>query len=241
MKFSAGILLVSSICATTILAGPKAIFKSTTFDCGKIIEGKIDMLHAEFIVSNTGDQPLKISNVRPGCGCTNVKFDSTVAPGKSMTVKSDVNIKGYHSGPVSKYITFTSNSDVDPTVKLVIQASIISPVSMAERYIRLDSASTKKPHKVEVVSLRNDLKISGISFKMDNNSANSTSWQSDLPMEIKYKLLPSDSASTDSTIYRYKLEMFTPDIKGTFYGNFNVKTNNPEMKEVVVQGVIVGS
>jgi hypothetical protein len=158
-----------------------------------------------------------------------------------MTVKSDVNIKGYHSGPVSKYITFTSNSDVDPTVKLVIQASIISPVSMAERYIRLDSASTKKPHKVEVVSLRNDLKISGISFKMDNNSANSTSWQSDLPMEIKYKLLPSDSASTDSTIYRYKLEMFTPDIKGTFYGNFNVKTNNPEMKEVVVQGVIVGS
>jgi hypothetical protein len=239
MNFSSGVLLVSSLCITAF-AGPKAVFKATTFDCGKVMEGKVDMLHAEFIVSNTGDQPLKISNVRPGCGCTNVKFDSIVAPGKSMTVRSDVNIKGYHSGPVSKSITFTSNSDVDPTVKLVIQAEIISPVKISERYIRLDSLSTKAPHIIDVYSLKKDLKISGVTFKMNQQSSNDT-WQSDLPMEIKYKLLPSDSASTDSTTFRYKLEMFAPELKGLYYGDFTIKTNNPDMKEVVVQGVIAGS
>jgi hypothetical protein len=239
MKFSSGILLVSSLCVSTIFAGPKAVFKSTTFDCGKVMEGKVDMLHAEFVVTNEGDQPLNITNVRPGCGCTNVKFDSTVAPGKSMTLKSDVNIKGYHSGSVSKYITFTSNSTVDPTVKLIIQAEIISQVKVSENYIRLDSLSAKTPHVIDIISLRKDLKISGVSFKSTPQDSKN-SWQSDLPLDIKYKLLPCDSVSADSSNYRFKIEMFAPAIKGTLYGNFTFKTNNPEMKEVVVQGALLG-
>jgi hypothetical protein len=203
------------------------------------MEGKVDMLHAEFVVTNEGDQPLNITNVRPGCGCTNVKFDSTVAPGKSMTLKSDVNIKGYHSGSVSKYITFTSNSTVDPTVKLIIQAEIISQVKVSENYIRLDSLSAKTPHVIDIISLRKDLKISGVSFKSTPQDSKN-SWQSDLPLDIKYKLLPCDSVSADSSNYRFKIEMFAPAIKGTLYGNFTFKTNNPEMKEVVVQGALLG-
>lgn len=239
MKFSSSILLVSSLCVSSVFAGPKAVFKATTFDCGKVMEGKVDMLHAEFIITNQGDQPLSITNVRPGCGCTNVKFDSTVAPGKSMTLKSDVNIKGYHSGAVSKYITFTSNSTVDPTVKLIIQAEIISPVKVTENYIRLDSTAMKAPHMVDILSLRKDLKISAVSFKMTPQDSKN-SWQSDLPVDIKYKLHPCDSVAPDSSSYRFKLEMFAPTIKGTLYGDFTFKTNNPEMKEVVVQGVLLG-
>jgi 3-hydroxymyristoyl/3-hydroxydecanoyl-(acyl carrier protein) dehydratase len=239
MKFSSGVLLVSTLCVSAVFAGPKAVFKSTTFDCGKVMEGKVDMLHAEFTVTNEGDKDLIISNVRPGCGCTNVKFDSTVAPGKSMTLKSDVNIKGYHSGSISKYITFTSNSTVDPTVKLIIQAEIISAVKVTENYIRLDSTAIKTPHVVDIFSLRKDLKISGVSFKVTPQDAKN-SWQSDLPLEIKYKLHPCDSVSADSSSYRFKIEMFAPTIKGTLYGDFTFKTNNPEMKEVVVQGALLG-
>lgn len=203
------------------------------------MEGKTDMLHAEFIITNEGDQPLNITNVRPGCGCTNVKFDSTVAPGKSMTLKSDVNIKGYHSGSVSKYITFTSNSTVDPTVKLIIQAEIISAVKVTESYIRLDSTALKTPHMLNIISLRKDLKIAGVTFKMTPQDSKNT-WQSDLPLDIKFKLHPCDSVSADSSSYRFKMEMFAPTIKGTLYGDFTFKTNNPEMKEVVVQGVLIG-
>lgn len=235
-----GFLFASTLCASTVFAGPKATFKSTTFDCGKVIEGKIDLLHAEFVLSNTGDKPLKITNVRPGCGCTNVKFDSTVAPGKSMTIKSDVNIKGYHSGPLSKSISFTSNSEVDPTVRLVIQAEIVAPVKVSERFIRLDSLSTKSPHVVDVVSLKKDLIISGVTFKMHQQNSTDT-WQSDLPLDIKYKLLPFDSTSADGSTFRYKLQMFSPELKGAYYGDFTIKTNNPDMKELVVQGLITGS
>ena len=68
-------LVLASISAS---ASPKIDVDKTTFDCGVIAEGKTDKLHAQFTVKNTGDAPLKIDNVRPGCGCTVVKFDSTI-------------------------------------------------------------------------------------------------------------------------------------------------------------------
>ncbi len=122
----------------------------------------------------------------------------------------------------------------------MIQAEIIAPVKVSERFIRLDSLSAKSPHVVDILSLKKDLIISGITFKMNQQNTNDT-WQSDLPLDIKYNLLPSDSASADGSLFRYKLQMFTPELRGAYYGDFTIKTNNPDMKEVVVQGLITGS
>ncbi|MFI5201049.1 MAG: DUF1573 domain-containing protein [Candidatus Kapaibacterium sp.] len=63
-----------------------------------------------FLLENKGDAPLRITQVRPTCGCTIASLkDSTVAPGKSTTV--DIRLSAAHrSGSFSKNVYITSNS-----------------------------------------------------------------------------------------------------------------------------------
>jgi hypothetical protein len=81
--FSAIVLLSAS----AMFASPKIVIDKTSYQCGPVIEGKTEKLKAEFIVKNAGDAVLKI-NARPGCGCTVVKYDSLVQPGKTSTIES---------------------------------------------------------------------------------------------------------------------------------------------------------
>ena len=232
--FSTSVLL----CYFTIFAAPQAEFKSTTFDCGNVVEGKTNMLHAEFEIKNTGDEVLKITKVRPGCGCTNVKFDSTIAPGKSMILKSDVNIKGYHSGPLSKSISFTSNSKKDPTVKLVIKAGIVAPVMVSENFISLSAKTKEKTHVLDVLTMEKDINITAISLKV-NNVSGAGVCQENLPININFSLSPTDTVRTDK-LYVHKLKMYTPAVKGVLQGDFTIKTDNPDKKSIVVQGIVAG-
>lgn len=239
MKLTLTMISISVlVCNFTIFAVPQAKFKSTTFDCGNVTEGKITMLHAKFEIKNTGDEVLKITDVRPGCGCTNVKFDSTIAPGTSMVLKSDVNITGYQAGPVSKSIMFTSNSKKDPTVKLVIKADIIAPVSVSNIFISLNAKTRNKPYSIDLFSIKKDITITGVSFKVQNTS-DAVSWKSNLPIDIKFSLSPTpiDTIRADKR-YVHKLMMYTPAIAGVHHGEFIFKTNDPEKKEIVVLGII---
>src|SRR5271157_5081066 len=125
--FSAFILLS----AAAMFASPKIVIDKTSFQCGPVIEGKTEKLHAQFIVKNSGDAVLKI-NARPGCGCTVVKYDSIIAPGKTSIIKSEVNIKGYHSGPITKAITVTSNDTTKSSIRLEIQATVQGIIDVSE-------------------------------------------------------------------------------------------------------------
>ena len=109
-RFSAMILLS----ALAVFASPKIVIEKTSFQCGSVVEGKTEKLKAQFIVKNSGDAVLKI-NARPGCGCTVVKYDSIIAPGKTSVIESEVNIKGYHSGPITKALKLDKNRYLSAT------------------------------------------------------------------------------------------------------------------------------
>lgn len=114
-------------------AAPRIAFDSKIFDCGIVVEGKTEKINAVFVVKNTGDAALKLEKVRPGCGCTVVKYDSLIQPGKSTKIESAVNIKGYRSGPISKSITVTSNAENEPTVRLVPESVSCVPAQSIGR------------------------------------------------------------------------------------------------------------
>ena len=105
-------------------------------DYGAIAQGANGT--CEFKVTNTGDQPLIISNCQGSCGCTVPKCDTApVVPGAStiITVKYDTN----RLGPINKSVTITSNAVNAPTkvirisgeVKAVAGATPTSPVKAA--------------------------------------------------------------------------------------------------------------
>lgn len=86
---------------------PEAIkFSETTFDFGKIPQGK-PVTHI-FTVENIGTDSLKIDNVQASCGCTTPEWSKTpVATGGKTTIKV-----GYNSaaeGAFDKTITVYYN------------------------------------------------------------------------------------------------------------------------------------
>jgi hypothetical protein len=96
---------------------------STYRDFGKVKEGEI--LPVAFHFKNTGEHSLVISEVRPGCGCTDPeKPEEPIAPGKEGVIKAKFNSKGQHIGENRKYITVTANTKPSPTTELTFRAEV---------------------------------------------------------------------------------------------------------------------
>jgi len=96
---------------------------STYRDFGKIKEG--DILEVSFHFKNTGDHNLIVSDVIPGCGCTDPqKPEEPIAPGKEGVIKAKFNSKGQHVGENRKMITVTANTKPSPTTQLIFRADV---------------------------------------------------------------------------------------------------------------------
>lgn len=83
-------------------------FKEETFDFGNIKEGPQATHTFEF--TNTGDQPIIISNAQASCGCTTPDWtkEPIMPKGKGM-IKATYNTEG-RAGAFNKSITITSNA-----------------------------------------------------------------------------------------------------------------------------------
>jgi hypothetical protein len=226
-------MLVTSLCAN---AGPKIEFDTKSFNCGTVAEGKTDKVSAIFMVKNTGDSLLKLESVRPGCGCTNVKYDTTVLPGKTGKIGADVNIKGYHSGSYSKYVTVTSNAKNDASVKLTIEIIVQASIDVSETAIALDKSHVTAPKIIYLSSKKTDMKVTDVSFKSTDTPTPPE--KENQAVAIKTTWTPLDSTRTDG--YKvYKLAVFAPVLdKQVVTGDFVIKTNHPDKAEISLHGVI---
>ena len=80
----------------------------STKDYGKINEGQV--LEVAFRFKNTGDKPLVIQDVRPGCGCTAANPpDKPILPGEEGVINATFNSEG-RAGIQKKDITITANT-----------------------------------------------------------------------------------------------------------------------------------
>lgn len=85
-------------------------FKFSIHDFGNIQEGPT--AEHEFEFTNTGKEPIIISNVSASCGCTTPSYSKDpVLPGKKGKIKAIYNTQGRVS-PFTKTITITSNAGV---------------------------------------------------------------------------------------------------------------------------------
>jgi hypothetical protein len=230
--------LVAAFLASQILASPKIEFDTKTFDCGIALEGKTDALKAIYNIKNTGDSVLKFESVRPGCGCTVVKYDTLIQPGKSGKIEASVNIKGYHSGPITKGVTVTSNAKNDPSVHLTIKAVVQAPIDVSENYLNFEGTSASHPKIIYLSTKKADLKITGIEFKSSEKDPGNADWQSSIPLTIQYKAIPKDSTRTDG--YKvFGFELIAPKFDKSQNGQIAIKTNHPDKPEIEL-GAVVG-
>ena len=82
-------------------------WKTTEYDLGNIPQGV--PVSVDFTFTNTGAQPVVITHVTVGCGCTATEFSrEPVGPGKSS--KISVRYNAAHSGIFRKTVTVIDSS-----------------------------------------------------------------------------------------------------------------------------------
>jgi hypothetical protein len=100
---------------------PEIKFVTDTHDYGTIKKGANG--DCSFAFTNTGKEPLILSNVKSSCGCTTPSWTKDpVLPGK--TGKIDVHYDTNRIGQINKSITVASNAKT-ATVILMIKGNII--------------------------------------------------------------------------------------------------------------------
>ena len=91
------------------------VLKETGFDFGKIPQGK--PVYHFFEVTNSGKEPMVISNVQTSCGCTTPEWSKDpISPG--ATAKVRVGYNAASEGMFEKYITITYNQNLSKQVKI---------------------------------------------------------------------------------------------------------------------------
>lgn len=84
-------------------------YTDTVVNFGTINMGEQAQIKFEFI--NTGSQPLYLTDVRPGCGCTVAEYTrGAISPGGKGSVIAAFDSNKAHPGSVSKSIFVTSNT-----------------------------------------------------------------------------------------------------------------------------------
>ncbi|MFH0866441.1 MAG: DUF1573 domain-containing protein, partial [Bacteroidota bacterium] len=119
------LLMVLCIASTLSFSQKNAIIKfdTTTHDFGKIKEENGNVSHT-FFFSNTGTDTLKLTNVKPSCGCTTADWSKgPVLQGQKGYIKTEYDPKN-RPGTFSKAITVTSNA-TEPIQVLIIKGEVL--------------------------------------------------------------------------------------------------------------------
>ena len=98
-------------------------FNTTTIDYGTIPQNSDG--HREYVVTNTGDKPLIISNVAPSCGCTTPEWTKDpILPGKTGKIKVLYNTAIV--APFQKVVEVYSNDPQNNRAVVHIKGNVVA-------------------------------------------------------------------------------------------------------------------
>jgi hypothetical protein len=96
-------------------AGPTTTmsFSETTFDFGTVTDG--EMVSHTYTFTNTGDEPLILSDAKGSCGCTVPRWPrEPIAPGATGEITVEFNSKN-KKGKRNQKVTITANTNPPQT------------------------------------------------------------------------------------------------------------------------------
>jgi hypothetical protein len=142
----AAIIVVFS--ASLAFAAPRISVDRPTYNFGALLQGK--KIEYSFVVTNSGDSPLKITHIRPACGCTAANASSPlVQPGKSSEIKVTFNSANF-SGPINKTIAVESNDPATPVLTLTITGTVTEEIAVIPKQLNFGQV---KPDVMKAIPL----------------------------------------------------------------------------------------
>ena len=123
-------------------AGAGVEFAKEVHDFGEMMQH--GDASCEFSFTNTGTEPLIISNAKGSCGCTVPQWPrEPIMPGETNVIKVKYDSK--RIGPINKSVTITSNAANAPTKVIRIKGNIKAAASDAGNTMPLKEASDGAP------------------------------------------------------------------------------------------------
>lgn len=226
-----------------------------SYDFGELAEG--DEAAHEFMITNTGKEPLLISTVRPSCGCTTPDWTKDpIMPGKTGVIKASYGTQG-RIGSFNKSVTVSTNGE--PSTSTLFIRGAVNPktiIKYSENEIKLSpklileksthnfgkvEKGTKLLLKVDVKNLgRSDLVVSDIASSC--NCVTFTKKQEFIKsgesgiIEIVYS--PSTMNNVVDFIYFKSNDLLKPSQKFTLQSNIVESLNPTLMREGGTRGSI---
>lgn len=218
------LLIIVAVAAPFLLfAQPKLeVVGGDTYNWGTV-RPTDDPLHAKIKIKNVGNELLKITEVKPGCGCTTAPLDKTeLKPGEEATLDVTLRIGGM-AHDVVKSIRIASNDVQNPNKYIYLKAKVFYPISiLPTSYFTFNEMTVGKESSAKVTVKNNtdkDITLSDVEITPENLAVN---------IPKKKVLKPQEQFEIVAKV--------VPDKKGYFNCTVKMKTSNPDMKEIIIPG-----
>jgi hypothetical protein len=121
-------VMIFVVCVIPALAvaanAPSLALDKTEYDFGDVQSG--ELVKTGFVVSNDGDAPLIIHDVRTSCGCTSAAAASRQIPaGGSTQVTVSYNSSGESAGSKTQGVVIVTNDPMQPMTRLQIHVNVV--------------------------------------------------------------------------------------------------------------------
>lgn len=179
-------------------------------------------LKAKIKLFNKGTDTLKISSVKPGCGCTAAPLDKyNVEPNGFAVMDITLNASSY-TGDVSKSITINSNDAAKPSEVLHLKAYMFRPLATVPSFLAFNNLIVGESGMgwIEVKNNTDkDITITKMEIFPPNLALNFHEG-SVIPAQGKYKVTAS----------------YTPTAQGQFNCRIVMETNSTEAPKLEITG-----
>ncbi|MDK2979285.1 MAG: hypothetical protein PWP52_1999 [Bacteroidales bacterium] len=172
--------------------GAKISFEKDIHDFGKIKEDE-GMVAYEFIFTNTGNEPLVITNVRATCGCTTPTWtQKPVMPGEKGFVKAAFDPRN-RPGNFNKSIIITTNTINKSQVILRIMGEVLPREKTIEDYYpkTIGALRLQSNHLPFTRVYNNQVKIDTLKIYNASDQILKLSFQN-VPEYLKLKVSPDE-------------------------------------------------
>lgn len=213
------LLFLLSLAAVSAAAAPKILSPEPEWNAGEARIGT-KLQHA-FTIKNEGDQPLKINEVKPGCGCTTANLaKSELLPGESTTIEAALDL-AMRRGMQNKTIHVKTNDPATPDYVLMIKVFSKDDFKLQPEYIDLGPVTTG-------VEIQRTATLSITSEK---------AWKITEIASTKKLATATYAASADGKEYTITVTVPPQTAIGTFFDNLQIRTDNPDTQVLPLQVV----
>lgn len=145
-------------------APPVLSIEEPMHDWGSVLRGEV-VLHS-YTVRNTGGSILKITNVKPSCGCTEAGYDKEIPAGGEGKITLKIDTKRFN-GALKKTAAVYSNADREP-YQLTLTGTVATPLKVDPEYPRIDAIRGSEPKPIEITLTKNtseELRVTGVNIE----------------------------------------------------------------------------